>query len=128
MTQIIARSRSTGGDNGYSMECGGNIVSFATCQHIIRAAAEKRLVGFESCIASLKAKACPAIKMMLEEKAAGRALYFKEYGILVKLREQPPQKTMFQELKELMGKPDLGSADNFVEFDISKIVEKTLTN
>ena len=70
------------GDNMHSVECGptGRCASYTVCQHTVWAYKGNRLKGFEDCRSAIDARACPAIKMMLEEKKAGKPLYFKSYA------------------------------------------------
>ncbi|WP_052704256.1 hypothetical protein [Halomonas sp. S2151] len=76
------------GDNCYSHSCEptGRQASYAVCQHTVWAFKEGRLKGFEDCKAALDKRACPAIRMMLEEKKAGKPLYLESYQALVEAR------------------------------------------
>ncbi|WP_339119002.1 hypothetical protein [Halomonas sp. BMC6] len=44
--------------------------------------------GFEDCREAIEKRTCPAIKMMLEERKAGKSLYFCSYEARVKERER----------------------------------------
>lgn len=78
------------GDNlyGFKCDCTGRNVCYAICQHTVHAYKDKRLKGFEDCRAAIDARTCPAIKMMLAEKKAGKALFFESYIALVEAREK----------------------------------------
>ena len=77
------------GDNMHSVECGptGRCASYTVCQHTVWAYKSNRLKGFEDCRSAIDARTCPAIKMMLAEKKAGKALYFDSYAEILKARQ-----------------------------------------
>ena len=81
---------SMSGDNLYSFRCdeADRHCQYAVCQHTVWAYKQGRLKGFEDCRDAIERRACPAIKMMLAEKKAGKALYFESYEALVKEREE----------------------------------------
>lgn len=72
---------SMNGDNMFSFKCESTnrICSYSICQHTVYAYKEKRLTGFDDCRQVIDKRECKAIKMMIEEKKAGKALYFDSY-------------------------------------------------
>jgi len=72
---------SMNGDNMFSFKCESTnrICSYSICQHTVYAYKEKRLTGFDDCRKVIDKRECKAIKMMIEEKNAGKALYFDSY-------------------------------------------------
>lgn len=78
------------GDNLYSLQCDetGRCASYTVCQHTVWAFKEERLKGFEDCREAITKRSCPAIKMMLAEKKAGKPLFFESYAALVAAREK----------------------------------------
>lgn len=78
------------GDNMHSFECEptGRTCSYAVCQHTVWAYKESRLKGFEDCRGAIDKRACPAIKMMLEERSAGKSIYFDSYAATLIEREK----------------------------------------
>lgn len=69
------------GKNGYTFRCDplGRWTGYSLCQHVIQAYMEKRLKGaFEDCRQCITKKECPAIKMIAEEKKAGKVLYWQD--------------------------------------------------
>ena len=78
------------GDNMYSFDCEptDRTCSYTVCQHTVWAFKEGRLRGFEDCHEAIEKRTCPAIKMMLEERKAGKSLYFCSYEARVKERER----------------------------------------
>jgi hypothetical protein len=88
----LTRAMSSAGTNAYSLECEfeDRVVraNYAICQHTLKAAARGDLRGFEQCVAKFRSRTCPALTLMREEKNAGKALYYEEYGVIAKLRDQ----------------------------------------
>lgn len=78
------------GDNMHSFDCEptSRTCCYTVCQHTVWAYKENRLRGFEDCREAIDKRVCPAIKMMLEEKKAGKSLYFVSYEARVKERER----------------------------------------
>jgi hypothetical protein len=72
---------SMAGKNSYSFLCEEikRPATYAICQHVIKAMIEKRLErGFEECIAKIKARKCPALRMIAQEKKAGKVLFWRD--------------------------------------------------
>lgn len=78
------------GDNLYSFKCDATErhCQYAVCQHTVWAFKQERLKGFEDCRDAIERRACPAIKMMLAEKKANKAMFFESYEALVKARKE----------------------------------------
>ncbi|WP_415721658.1 hypothetical protein [Photobacterium ganghwense] len=67
--------------HSFSCESTGRIANYVVCQHTVMAFKEKRLgansfVDCQGCIGSSK---CLAVRMMIAERKAGRALFYEEY-------------------------------------------------
>lgn len=78
------------GDNLYSFRCDptDRICNYTVCQHTVWAYKKSTLKGFADCKQAIDKRECPAIKMMLAEREAGKSLYFESYAALVKEREK----------------------------------------
>ena len=74
----------------HSFECEptGRTCNYAVCQHTVWAYKESRLKGFEDCRGAIDKRSCPAIKMMLEERSAGKSLFFDSYSATLLERER----------------------------------------
>lgn len=81
---------SMSGDNLYSFKCSATKrhCNYAVCQHTVWAYKQSRLRGFEDCRDAIDKRTCPAIKMMLEERKAGKSLYLESYSALLVEREK----------------------------------------
>lgn len=83
--EVLAISKSSSGHNSFYFECKAcnRHTSYSCCQHIIKAIREKRagVTNFQDCRNSLLEQTCPAFKMIIAERKAGRALFFKPYTI-----------------------------------------------
>lgn len=83
--------KSKAGKNAYNFRCTTleKPANYAICQFVIEAFMQKRLQGtFKDCGKCIGAKTCPAIKMISEEKKAGKVLYWADYR-----RERVPAMT-----------------------------------
>lgn len=80
--QLYPVEKSMSGKNAYYHFCDvrGAQASYAVCMHTIAAIEENRMKSdqFIECQRACTHNTCPAKAMRAEEKAAGRALYFKE--------------------------------------------------
>ncbi|PSU05411.1 hypothetical protein C9I92_21730 [Photobacterium ganghwense] len=81
--KVIPLSKSRSGCNMHSFSCEstGRIANYVVCQHTVLAFKDKRLgansfVDCQGCIGSSK---CLAVRMMIAERKAGRALFYEEY-------------------------------------------------
>ena len=92
---------SMNGDNMFSFKCPstGRMCSYAICQHTVYAYKEKRLTGFDDCREAIDRRECRAIKMMIAEKKAGKALYFESYRKTLEAREEAAERIKEQNAK-----------------------------
>jgi hypothetical protein len=97
--------KSKAGKNAYNFRCETleRPVNYAICQFVIEAFMQKRLNGtFTECAKCIGAKTCPAIKMIAEEKKAGKVLYWEDYHrerVPAMTKRLPPQETYPHEEK-----------------------------
>ena len=91
--EVLPIKLSMGGINTYRFECNGTSrwTAFSVCQHIINAIRAKRagITNFQDCRQCLVDQTCPAFKMMLAERKAGRALFFKRHIDSSAVSEKP---------------------------------------
>lgn len=80
---VIPLAHSKSGKNCHYLKCEGTgrHASYVVCQHTVLAFKEKRLppTSFADCQSCIGSSNCMAVRMMIAERKAGRALFFKEY-------------------------------------------------
>lgn len=73
--------KSKSGENGYGFKCEptDRYTSYNLCQSVIEAFMKKQLgAAFSDCKGCISGKTCPAIKMIGEEKKAGKVIYWQD--------------------------------------------------
>lgn len=94
MAFIFPDSKS--GNNTYCFDCKAvdRVSNYAVCQFVIEAYMAGKQEVFLECAAKIKDKTCPAIRMIAEEKKAGKTLYWEDrISARVELKKLPRDDT-----------------------------------